>query len=156
MDNILIILTATVNVDFNKFFLFQTNPEERLLYYNKSIKQWLEKTNLKICVVENSGYIFPELEEYKDRYGSRFEIISYKESDLPLERRVLMGINSKGGSEICAINYAYENSKFKNSVDFIIKVTCRYFIPELERFLETSNLSTKARGGIAIFNKHVI
>jgi len=156
MDNILIVLTATVNVDYSKFFLFQTNPHERLFYYHKSIKQWLENTNLKICVVENSGYTFPELDEYKEKYQDRFEIISFTESELPLEKRIFIGTNSKGGSEICAINYAYENSKFKNTIDFIIKVTCRYFIPDLEIFLKSSDLSIKIRGGIALFDNNII
>lgn len=158
MDNILIILTATVNVDYNKFYLFQTNPEERLFYYHKSIKQWLDNTNLKICVVENSGYTFPEFDEYKNnvKYRDRFEVISFKESELPIEKRLLIGNPSKGGSEICAINYAYENSKFKNSIDFIIKVTCRYFIPDLEIFLQNSNISDRSKGGISIFDNSII
>ena len=60
MDNILIILTSTVNINHYKHFLHQRDPVERLNCYLKSIKQWLEKTNLKICLVENSGYTFPE------------------------------------------------------------------------------------------------
>ena len=147
MDNILIVLTATVNVDYSKFFIYQTNPEERLFYYQKSIKQWLKNTNLKICVVENSGHTFPEFSEYKEKYSNRFEVISYLQSEISIEKRNLIGEYSKGSSEIYAINYAYENSKFKNSIDFIIKVTCRYFIPDLENFLKSSEIASKIRGG---------
>ena len=37
-----IILTSTVNVDVNKSFLFQTDRNERLTVYLKSIRQWLQ------------------------------------------------------------------------------------------------------------------
>ena len=74
MNDILIILTCTVNVNYYKHFLYQTNPNDRLECYLKSIKQWLENTNIKICVIENSGYTFPELNEYKEKYSDRFEI----------------------------------------------------------------------------------
>jgi hypothetical protein len=156
MENILIILTATVNVDYNKFFLYQTDPEERLFYYLKSIKQWLENTDLRICVVENSGYLFPELEEYKEKYNHRFEIISFKEEEWPLEKRLILCTNSKGSSEICAINYAYEHSKFKDNIDFIIKITCRYFIPDLESFLSSNGISPRSREGVSIFDNNII
>ena len=86
MDNLLIILTCTVNVNTNKAFLFQTNPDQRLECYLKSIKQWLDNSSFRICVVENSGYIFPELEEYLIKYNNRFEIISYDESTLMIQR----------------------------------------------------------------------
>jgi hypothetical protein len=152
MDNVLIILTCTVNVNYNKFYLFQTDPNERINCYLKSIKQWLEKTNLKICVVENSGYTFPELNEYREKYSNRFEIISYVENDLPIEKLSIIGTHSKGGSEICAINFAYENTIFRKTTDFIIKITCRYFIEELEQFLLENNLSYRSKGGIGIFN----
>jgi len=156
MDNILIILTSTVNVDFTKLFLYQTNPDERLFYYIKSVKQWLDNTHLKICLVENSGYTFPELQEYIEKYSKRFEIISYVENELPLTIRNSMGSFSKGGSEIYAINHAYEHSKFKLTTDFIIKITCRYFVPELEPFLQSSDISSKSKGGLALFNNDII
>ena len=51
MDNLLIILTCTVNVNTNKAFLFQTNPDQRLECYLKSIKQWLNNSSFRICVL---------------------------------------------------------------------------------------------------------
>ena len=56
VENVLIILTCTVNVNTFKSWIYQSNPNDRLKCYLKSIKQWLELTNLNICVVENSGY----------------------------------------------------------------------------------------------------
>ena len=144
MDNLLIILTCTVNVNTNKAFLFQTNPDQRLECYLKSIKQWLDNSSFRICVVENSGYIFPELEEYLIKYNNRFEIISYDESTL-INVNNLHTNDSKGSSELFAINHAYNNTKFKSSINFVIKITGRYFISELEQFLIESNISWKTK-----------
>ena len=156
MDNILIILTCTVNVNLHKYWLYQTNATERINCYLKSIIQWIEKTNFKICVVENSGYTFPELKEYIEKYNNRFEIISYVENNLPIEKLAKIGIHSKGSSEVISINYAYENTSFKNTTDFVIKITCRYFIAELEQFLLENNLSYRSKGGIGTLNSNNI
>jgi hypothetical protein len=140
MNNVLIILTCTVNVNYNKHFLHQTNPNERLECYLKSIKQWLEKTNLKICVIENSGYTFPELNEYKEKFSDKFEVITFNEMENPPELQHLIYNNSKGASEMYSIIYAHNNTKFKNSVNFIVKITGRYFVPLFEQFLIEKNI----------------
>lgn len=135
----IILLTTTVNVH-NKRFLREIDPLERIQSYTKSVSQWLTKTNLKIVVVENSGYIFPEWDEYKEIYKDRFEIISFRESELE-QARYLEHDVSKGASEIFAIEYAYLNSKWISShSDFIIKITGRFFIPGLESFLENLDI----------------
>jgi hypothetical protein len=140
INNISIILTATVNVQ-NKSFLFQTDKQERIDTYLKSIKQWLEKTSFNIVLVENNGYTFPELEEYKSNYSDRFEVLTFLESE-EVEAEYLKDNASKGLSEIFAINYAYYNSKFVKTSTFIIKVTCRFFIPEFEEYLSEYDLNT--------------
>ena len=71
MDNILIILTCTVHINPGKIFLHQTDASQRLMCYLKSIIQWLEKTPFRICVVENSGYTFPELANYIATYEKK-------------------------------------------------------------------------------------
>jgi hypothetical protein len=146
MDNVLIILTCTVQVNRYKHFLHQLNSEERKNTYVKSIKQWLDKTKFKICVVENSGYTFPELEEYIKEYGNRFEIITFNELTLPPELQHLVYNNSKGASEMYSIINAYSNTKFKQSINFVIKITGRYFIPELENFLLTTDINNRTKG----------
>lgn len=146
MDNVLIILTSTVTVNNYKNYLFQKNKIDRVNCYIKSIKQWLEKTNLKICVVENSGYTFPELSEYCQLYSDRFEIITFNEFENPPEFQHLIYNNSKGASEMFSILYAYANTKFKNSINFIIKITCRYFIPSFEQFLIENGIIYNTKG----------
>lgn len=123
---IIIILTTTVFVQ-NKSHIFQSDPLDRIRTYVKSIKEWL-KTDFKIIVVENSGYLFKELGENENQ----LEIISFNEKTLP-EASYLKDNNSKGASEIFSINYALKKTKFKYS--FVIKITGRYFIPNFESYL---------------------
>jgi hypothetical protein len=82
VENVLIILTCTINVNHNKSYIYQQNPNDRLECYLKSIKQWLELTNFNICVIENSGYKFLELDEYTKKYNDRFEILTFNELNL--------------------------------------------------------------------------
>ena len=96
-----IILTTTVYPQ-DKCYLHQTDPEERLQNYLKSIKQWLNSP-FKITVVENSGYTFPEFEE-----NERLQLFSFKENEIP-EANYLLDNKSKGASELFAINYSFNH-----------------------------------------------
>ena len=144
--NVCIILTATVNVNFNKFWLVQTDKNDRTAIYIKSVLQWLHNTNFNIILVENSGYQFEELTEEKKLYNHRFEIISFNENELP-ESQYLINNNSKGESELFSINYAFDNSRLIQHTQpfifqpFIIKITARYYIPELEKYLTSYDLN---------------
>jgi len=137
--NITIILTATVNIDKNIECIYQTDSNDRLQLYINSIYQWLTKTNFNIILVENSGYPFNEINNLKIQYINRFEVISFKENELK-NTRYLRNLSSKGAHEIFAINYAFNQSKLIHTSNFIIKITGRYFIPTLEKYLSKYNL----------------
>ena len=47
INNCCIILTSTVSINPKKRFIFDTDGNSRLSTYLTSIKQWLDKTNLK-------------------------------------------------------------------------------------------------------------
>jgi len=139
-DNTIIFLTSTVNVNKKKSFIYQIDKNERLDTYLKSVLQWLQKTNFKIVLIENSGYKFDELNNEKELYKDRFEVITFNEYDYS---KNLINNSSKGASEIFAINYAFKNSKLikKYDINFIIKITARYFIYELEDYLYSYDLN---------------
>jgi hypothetical protein len=147
IDNFCIILTSTVAINPKKRFIYDTDGNSRLNTYLHSVKQWLDKTNFKIVLVENSGHQFPELEEYFEKYKERFELISFREEDIDNETFDSIGAQavrlpddylytSKGTSEMFAIYYAYLHSRLVKTAKFIVKVTCRYFVPEFENFLK--------------------
>jgi hypothetical protein len=134
-----IILTTTVTVQ-NKVYLFQTDKQERAQVYTRKIKQWLYESNFNIVVVENTGYTFEELNEEKEKFKDRFEVISYVESELE-SADFLKGNPYKGASEVFAIEYAYNTSPLCQASDFIIKITGRFFIPSLESYLKQFELN---------------
>ena len=140
----ILLLTTTVNVQ-DKLSLREIDPLERIATYTKSLSQWLEKTKFRIVVIENTGHSFPEWEDWKEKYKDRLEVISFRESDVE-DAEYLKGNNSKGASEIFAINYARSHSKWIGEIgkigemDFLIKVTGRFFIPDLEGYLESIEL----------------
>ena len=151
IDNLCIILTSTVYVNPLKRHINQIDPQSRIDVYLKSIKQWLDKTNFKIILVENSGYDFPELSEYIEKYKERFELILFKEKDIDHGYLDEIGAEvihittdyihtSKGASEMFAIYYAKEKSQLAKNADFFIKITCRYFIPTFENYLQNINI----------------
>lgn len=108
-----IILTSTINVNPCKSYVFQRDKIQRIETYLKSILQWLSKTNFNIVLVENSGHLYEELKNEKELYKNRFEVITFDETHLE-EANYLKNNNSKGASEMFAINYAYHHSKLIN------------------------------------------
>jgi predicted Fe-Mo cluster-binding NifX family protein len=142
--NYIIILTTTVNIKDKIVDLYQKDKNERLKQYVKTILKWLNNTNIQIVVVENSGYDYSnDLKDEIEKYKDRFEILTFKEG-LTEESKYLIDNTSKGDSEIYAINYAYKNSQLikNNNPVFIIKITGRYFIPELENYLHLCTFKT--------------
>jgi hypothetical protein len=135
-----IILTSTVNVHHNATFVFQKDSNDRIQTYLSSILKWLYNTNFNIVLVENSGYNFNELDEEKQKFKDRFEVIVFHETKLD-EAKFIQNEGSKGRHEIFAINYAFNNSKILSLSNFIIKITARYYIPELEEYLNYYDLN---------------
>ena len=130
MDRIVIILTCTVHTNPQITFLFQKDVKSRKKAYVESIHQWVHCTNFKIIVVENSGYSFPE---FKPVPG-RLEILSFQHH--------LTDSRSKGTHELYAIQYALQHSTLVRPDSFVVKITGRYYIPNLESFLGTQRLAS--------------
>jgi hypothetical protein len=135
-----IILTTTVNVYKNIDCIFQTNPNDRINTYLSSIREWLYKTNFNIVVVENSGYMFNELDKEKIIFKNRFECITFNESTL-YAANIVKNLSSKGKHELFAINYAFSCSSMLQSSSFIIKITGRFYIPDFEKYINNYNLN---------------
>ena len=139
--NTSIILTSTVKVNLKKHYLFQTDKNDRLQTYLKAVLQWLAKTNFKIILVDNSGYNYDELNAEKELYKDRFEVITFIESELE-QSKYLEYNYDKGASEMFSIDYAFHNSNIIKQTNFIIKITARYFIPELQNYLSRYDLNS--------------
>ena len=128
--NIVLLMTTTVNVFENVSWLSQKNKEERLKMYGKKIMKWVNKSKLKIVVIENSDYKFNDLIKHTN---NRFEILSFKYTKE--QKEIMDKYQAKGQHEIFAVQYACNNSKLIKDCDFLIKITGRYFVPNLEKIL---------------------
>ena len=130
--NIVVILTTTVKIQKHITWLEQRCSNVRYKMYEKIISLWLNKTNLNIVVIENSGHKF----KVPDKFKNRFEMISFSYSKIPEKDRInLNKMKAKGQHEVYAIQYACNHSKIIKNSDFVIKITGRYFIPSLENIL---------------------
>ena len=137
-NKVSIILTTTVHV--TQSTAFQVNKMDRINTYLKSIHLWLKYTDFNIIVVENSGYLFEELDNELKLYKNRFEIISFNQEDESKNKEYQMHLMSKGGLEIESIQYAYNNSTILQLSTFIIKITGRFFIPYFKKYINSINL----------------
>jgi hypothetical protein len=135
--NTTIILTSTVTPHMN---LVQNDPQERKNRYIFVAKQWLYNTNFNVVLLENSGYDFKELESEKKCFNERFEVISFNERTIK-ESQYVQNSGSIGYHEIFAINYAFFHSTLIKHSTFVIKITARYYIPELETYLQNYDLN---------------
>ena len=94
--------------------------------YTYQIKQWLSETNMKIVVVESSGYTFPNI------MHERLTVISFIIDKI---------YDSSSQYEARSLTYAVE--KIKDSDDFkncthILKLTGRYFLKNIENVLSNA------------------
>ena len=128
--DIVLLMTTTVNIFDNVSWLSQKNKQERLKMYGKNIMKWLNKSKLKIVVIENSDYKFNDLIKHTN---NRFEIISFKYTKK--QKEIMDKYEAKGQHEIYALQYACNNSKLIKECDYVIKITGRYFVPILESVL---------------------
>ena len=103
--NICIILTANINGNDVKYDSNQNkNKKEKISLYVNKISKWLKFTKLKVVLIENSGYTFPELPENNER----FEKITFTYKNIPtIDSHNLLYSKSKGYHEIYAIRYAF-------------------------------------------------
>lgn len=100
---------------------YANNDEERIKWYTYAINNYLENTQLKLRLVDSSGYTFP-IEETE-----RFKQYSFVQPE---------GMPSSTHQESYAILEA-EKSGLLDGFDTVFKLTCKYYLPELEKELET-------------------
>ena len=130
-EDIVLILTSTVNTEDHVSYLVMKDSDERLKIYEKVINSWINNSSFKIVLVENSGHKFENLPK-----DPRLEIISYTPEGE--DKKNLDKHADKGAHELHSINHAIKNSKIiKNMKDgFLFKITARYYIPNFEKILK--------------------
>ena len=124
-----IILTTCVNVSkaAGKYIDNTGEKEFRIKQYVDTINKYLKTTNFPLYVVESSGYTFPEFKNNSRVYIYSFNMDATNHSftnKTPLEAISILNI----------YNY-YNLAKYKN----IIKITGKYYIPNLESYLKNKD-----------------
>ena len=108
-----LLLPITIHVN-NCYALERSNPNERYQDFIKSLLKWLDNTNFRLVIVENSNVDLSFLNVIKENYPNTYP------------RHF-----GKGYGEILTINYAIDNSKFISEIDYIFKCSGRYYLTEL-------------------------
>jgi hypothetical protein len=92
--------------------------------YRNVIYDWLHRTDLSIFIIDSSGYTYPEFS------NTRLRVCSFI---FPQNR-------SSTVAEGNSINYALDNLKELSNYDYVIKITGKYYIPNMKGILsKTAN-----------------
>ena len=136
--NIVVLLTACINPG-ETCLVERKNPAQRLADYKKALLFWLKCQSLQnIVFCENSGADLAELRELvrtNNTYGKTIEFLSfYGQPPLPS-----LG---KGYGEMRIISYALEHSTAVRDADFVLKVTGRLIINNVQKIIDGASRIT--------------
>lgn len=113
----ILLLTACVNPDGMMYTALQ-RPEEREFQYLQALRWYLDNTDFRIVLCENSNYQLPE--EFNSFIGTgRLEYLTIDGNGSVDKER------GKGLGEFLIIKHALQNSVLLKDADQIIKITGR-------------------------------
>ncbi len=130
-DKPVILLSATIKPD-PLIHIGRIDSEEREEDYYKAVSFYL-KRGYPVVFVENSDFNSERIQNLS-RKSPYFEYITFLSEVSHLGK-------AKGEFEI--INYALTNSKLLSEVDYVIKITGRYIISNIDSLLLPTNAITK-------------
>jgi len=167
MNRITILLTATIDPK-DTIFVQRNDPKIRENDYINALKMWLNliKSNIpspSLVFCENSGYNLDRIRYLLDEYKNiKTEVIQFEGNNFPSEL-------GKGYGELLIIRYALQNSNIIDSSNYVIKVTGRYFIKNINKMIDVLSMNndlyvmsdlkknlTFADSGIFAFKPHFI
>ena len=140
--DVVILLTCTVFIKQDIASMVQRKPADREHTYRTSIRKWLTQTPFRIVVVENSGFDMSAgwLGFDAGIYEQRYESMHF-DGEKDEDTSYLRSNTSKGLHELAAINKALTQSRFIVQAPFIVKVTGRFFVPDLYSALKSHDSS---------------
>lgn len=134
--NIVLLLTATVNPLGTANTRLQ-DAEKRRLQYIEAINFYIDNTEHKLVVCENSG-VDLSVSFRKEQLRDRVEFISFKGNDYNKKQ-------GKSFGEILIMRYAFQKSEFLKDASFVAKITGRVKIlniPMILRQVEESRANS--------------
>jgi hypothetical protein len=138
---VIVLLTCTVQPPTHVAYLKHRDPASRLHTYRSSLAQWSQSGPLvQIVVVENSGCHRLQAGSYPCT-----EFVIFDEAtdpDLPIAQPWFSRDDpSKGAHELVSVRTALSRSatiRAANPLTWVIKVTGRFFVPDLHKHLVTT------------------
>ena len=129
-----LLITGCISPNSQTPKLVLTNSDMRRQQYIDSIKYYIEYANVdNIVYCDNSGaYAEQELNELAEKRGKRFEWISFYGDT---SKTVQFG---KGFGECEIVNYALQHSDLIKQCEYLVKVTGRLVIKNLNVLLRLS------------------
>ncbi len=127
MSKISILLSATVNPK-ETILIKRNNPEIRELDYIKSLQKWAKNVEVPIIFCENSCFDIKRIRESVRRFGDKIEFLQFDGMNYPNYR-------GKGVGLMNILEYAIENSNFIKNSDFIIQVSGRYYVENINDYI---------------------
>lgn len=125
-QNKVIVLTACINPKGMAYTALQ-NIEERKKQYICALNWYLENTTLPIVFVENTGYdISLDFEVFiKEK---RLECLFFEGNSYPQKL-------GKGYGEALILEYALAHSEFLKKADYVIKITGRHIVFNINKLI---------------------
>ena len=124
---IVCLLTGCIKPRSDLPFTYLKNPEIRKEQYVNAIRYQLDHYKYPLVFAENSEYDLSPVFEKEIRAG-RIEMITFNGNSYPAQL-------GKGVGEYNCVNYALKHSRFIHENSFVFKITGRYQIQNLERFI---------------------
>jgi hypothetical protein len=94
--------------------------------YETQIKRWLTETTLPIFVVESTGYYFPSIKH------ERLVVLTF---EYDVRGAILIDTTKAEAKSIQHAIKQLENNKLYQSSEYVLKVTGRYFLEDIEEKL---------------------
>ena len=125
---ITLLLTATIDPK-GIVFLKRNDPLVREQDYINALSKWLETVHIPIVFCENSNYRSNKIINLIKNYSNKeIEILQFAGQNFPKEL-------GKGYGELLIIEYAIQNSILIEHSDYVIKITGRYYIKNIQKIM---------------------
>jgi len=129
-----VLLTATIDCK-GVAFVKRSNPMVRENDYVQSVAKWMDSTTYPIVFCENSGYAIGNVEKVMRKCTDReTECLQFEGNDFP-------GELGKGFGELRIIEHAVQHSNLIMDSDYVVKVSGRYFIRNIEAVMSALSCS---------------
>ena len=125
---VVLLLTATIDPK-GVVFLKRNDPLVREQDYINALSKWLETVHIPIVFCENSNYKSNKIINLRKNYSNKeIEILQFAGQNFSKEL-------GKGYGELLIIKYAIQHSNFIEHSDYVIKITGRYYIKNIQKIM---------------------